>query len=86
MPGCDVHKQITEHTLDVLCKKLKVLPDLCELLGYDENRMSKKTPKGTFKGILIDHVCDPDSHDPRHIDYATEIQEYCICDGVEVDI
>jgi len=72
MPGCEVHKKITEVTLKVLCNEFEDFIDLCRLID------------GGNRDVLINSVCDPDNRDLA--DYAIEIVEYCICDGREVDI
>jgi len=72
MPGCEVHQKITEETLKVLCNEFEDFIDLRRLIDGDN------------RDVLINSVCDPD--DRNLIDYVTEIAEYCVCDGEEVDI
>jgi hypothetical protein len=72
MPGCEVHQKITEETLEVLCNEFEDFIDLCRLID------------GGNRDVLINSVCDPDIRNLA--DYVTEIVEYCVCDGEEVDI
>jgi len=72
MPGCEVHQKITEETLKVLCNEFEDFIDLCRLIDGDN------------RDVLINSVCDPDIRNLA--DYVTEIAEYCVCDGEEVDI
>jgi hypothetical protein len=56
----------------VLCNEFEDFIDLCRLIDGDN------------RDVLINSVCDPDIRNLA--DHVTEIAEYCVCDGKEVDI
>ena len=72
MPGCDVHQSITQIVFEKICNEpsfSKYGKDLYKLVNNE------------LLEILIESVCDPD-HQP---DRVSQLYEYCICDGKEVD-
>uniref|UniRef100_A0A7C1CET6 Uncharacterized protein n=1 Tax=Thermofilum adornatum TaxID=1365176 RepID=A0A7C1CET6_9CREN len=72
MPGCDVHQSITHLVFEKICNDppfSKYGEELYKLINNE------------FLEILIESVCDPD-HQP---DRVSQLYEYCICDGKEVD-
>lgn len=71
IPGCADHRELARKVKEEICGEYEEFVDLCEFIDKTE-------------GILNVYICQPDR--TPYSDRVYVVEEYCVCNGKEVEI
>ena len=71
IPGCVDHRELARKVKEEICGEYEEFVDLCEFIDKTE-------------GILNEYICQPDL--TPYSDRVYGVEEYCVCNGKEVEI